>query len=484
MVDIIPLFTDYFREILAARESFIEDLDSLPTFEQQLRDLSNGFAAKLLSATLSEADELIRDSGARKDKYTIQRRDSRSLISIVGDVHFTHTLYKAKATGEYHYLLDEFISLPDKERTTSVAEAYMLNEAEAHSYQHAADSISTKTQVVSKTTVMNKVHAIEEEIPDEFKAATQKKSCPILYIEADEDHIHRQQDGKENGCMMGKLVYLFEGKEDVCKGKRRLVEPFYFAGLYAGPEMNQRLWDSVESYIESHYELDDLKKVYLASDGGGWIQTGVDTIYKCRPVIDRFHMMKYINRACRLAGDKEKDYKQRFYKYIYKGKLLAAKKLLGRIRSMHIGEKNAEDFLDQCCVYFENNWGAIERAYRDKEALGCSTEGHVSSVLSERMSSRPMGWSQIGSDRMCKLRAFVRNNGRDKVVDLVRYRRKQKCQKCAATGTDGMIDKSGRKLFSDKQRRDYAYVERLQANIGDCWTVKKTLAIRNQINGI
>ena len=36
-----------------------------------------------------------------------------------------------------------------------------------------------------------------------------------------------------------------------------------------------------------------------------------------------------------------------------------------------------------------------------------------------------MGWSETGSDRMCRLRCFIRNYGREKVIDLVNYRREQ-----------------------------------------------------------
>lgn len=51
---------------------------------------------------------------------------------------------------------------------------------------------------------------------------------------------------------------------------------------------------------------------------------------------------------------------------------------------------------------------------------GCSAEGHVSHVLSDRMSSRPMGWSQTGADRMSKLRGYEKNHGREKIIELVR----------------------------------------------------------------
>ena len=51
---------------------------------------------------------------------------------------------------------------------------------------------------------MNKVHSIEKEIPEMEEPAMEKKLCEYLYIEADEDHIHRQKDGKEQGCFIGK----------------------------------------------------------------------------------------------------------------------------------------------------------------------------------------------------------------------------------------------------------------------------------------
>ena len=79
----------------------------------------------------------------------------------------------------------------------------------------------------------------------------EKKVCEYLYIEADEDHIHRQKDGKEQGCFMGKLVYLFEGKEEVCKNRRKLISPFYFGGLYTGTDQNAALWEEVDDLSDS-----------------------------------------------------------------------------------------------------------------------------------------------------------------------------------------------------------------------------------------
>lgn len=43
--------------------------------------------------------------------------------------------------------------------------------------------------------------------------------------------------------------------------------------------------------------------------------------------------------------------------------------------------------------------------------MECSAEGHVSHVLSHRLSSRPLSWSKKGSETIAKLRVYTRNGG-------------------------------------------------------------------------
>ena len=237
---------------------------------------------------------------------------------------------------------------------------------------------------------MNKIHGIEQVLPQLDSKSKEKKQVEYLYLEADEDHIHSQKDGKVDGCFIGKLVYLFEGKEELCKGRRKLIAPFYFGGLHNGSEENAALWKQVDKYIEDHYDQDYLKHVYISGDGGNWIKSGAKQIYKGKLVADRYHLMQYIYRVARCTLDDKDATVGQFYKYIYKNKLLAAKKLLTRIQNHCEGSDRA---VDECRKYFQNNWDAIQRAFHDEHVIGCSAEGHVSSVYSERMSSRPMGWS-------------------------------------------------------------------------------------------
>lgn len=111
--------------------------------------------------------------------------------------------------------MDELTRLPNRERFTSAVEEGVLNEAEVHSNQYAADSIQTNIQPITKTAMINKVYAIEKELLEMEEQPIEKKACKYLQVEADDDHIisyPSSERQKRAGRFFGKLVYLFEGK--------------------------------------------------------------------------------------------------------------------------------------------------------------------------------------------------------------------------------------------------------------------------------
>ena len=59
-------------------------------------------------------------------------------------------------------------------------------------------------------------------------------------------------------------------------------------------------------------------------------------------------------------------------------------------------------------VYLINNIEHIDLSTKNR----CSAEGHISNVLSKRMSSRPMGWSRKGANIMAGYLVFSRNGGK------------------------------------------------------------------------
>ena len=203
-----------------------------------------------------------------------------------------------------------------------------------------------------------------------------------------------------------KMVYVHEGVEK--KGKRnQLKQPFFFGGVYPKKE-NEELWREVDEYIKKTYDREKIEEIRFQSDGGGWMKKGMELLGG-RFVLDGFHLRKYGKRICRLAEKEEME--EELLTWIgrkQKGKVERWVKEAGGGL-----EERKQKKLEESWNYLKRNWkGVQERLEEKEENIGSSTEGHVSHILSARMSSRPMGWSRKGADRLAQLRIYLKN-GRD-----------------------------------------------------------------------
>lgn len=368
---------------------------------------------------------------------------------------------------------------------SEAAEAAILTEALKTSYEEATKVIPSK-QKITKSTVMEKIHAIASEIP--HIPTQEKKAIKILHIEADEDHV-AEQHGRwyptaNNKSFQTKLVYLYESKIDSETGKSRkeLVEAFYFSGVYSGEDGVERLWSKVDKYIKDKYDMDVLEKVYISGDDAPWIKSGTTYIENAVFCTDKFHLMKYINRAANQMKDEKDIVKDELWHIMYSKSMKnhEAKMKFDEYTSLMMSVAENPDAIQELRTFALGNWAAIRRSLRDKNVGGCSAESHVSHILSDRLSSRPMGWSETGADRMSKLRCYERNYGREKIIELVRYSRE--VRKGYRTGTDDIPVKrySIRELTAENYDQAKSYIERIQATI-PVLTARKTLSIRNHL---
>lgn len=475
-MDIITLLKGLLEELSQVEENFYKNPTDLYALEGAIKETFTRKASDFIGMILSEADEMICNSQYRRNNYTIQRHDKRTLTTLVGDVVFNHTLYLKKENKRTHFLLDEMLQLDSHERFSEGAETELLKEAVKSSYASAAKILPRESEV-SKTTVMKKVHQIADEIP--IEETEERKKCEYLYIEADEDHISEQREtGTDGNGILGKLAYLYESKKEIGKNKRELVNTFYQSGIYEGSEKNKRFWERMEEYIEKTYDMDYLKRVYVIGDGGGWIKSAENYIVYCKLCMDKYHVAKYINSAANQMLDEKDIVKGQIYEYIYGHQKKKLKEYFDRMLRSANNQKPVEDAKN----YLLNNWSALMRTYHDKKLYGSSTEGHVSNVLSSRMSSRPMAWSKTGADRMCKLRSYVENHGEEKIIDLVRYSRERRNLK--RRGEEIMLEeKRIRMNISEHYDKGKSYIESIQATIPG-YTAKKQTAIRHQLNFI
>ena len=480
-MDIITLLEELMKSLFVAEEKFLENPKDFNSLEKSVKTSTEKFAAKYLGAVLSGVNKQICESGWREGRYAIQRNDKRTIISSVGDITFDCTYFKKiSKEGGYSYLLEDMIGLERNERFTEEAEVILLTEALKTSYKEATRVLPSKQQI-SKTTVMNKVHSLVEEMP--YKELKEIKKVEYLFVEADEDHIAEQHgnNSMENKSMISKLAYVYECKKDVkgCATRKELVNSFYFGGLYQGKEGNEKFWQNIQNYIDSNYDGEYLKRVFVSGDGAGWIKSGAEYLNKAMFCADKFHLMKYINLAAAQVLDEKEIAKSELWHLLYSKKPKAKERFDEYTYRMMCAAKKPET-VERLRKYVLGNWRAIRRTLTNKLVEGCSAESHVSHVLSDRMSSRPMGWSQTGADRMSKLRCYERNYGRESIIELVRYSREHKQLK--ATGTDGIEMKKVQ--LKDITREHYSqarsYIERIQAHIPGI-TARKTVAIRTQL---
>ena len=299
-----------------------------------------------------------------------------------------------------------------------------------------------------------------------------------LYIDADEDHVPLQYLEKKGdikkpriNTVMPKLIYVYEDV-NFDGSKHELKECHFFGGDYAGTRGTKELWQEVFTFIESSYDEDILERIYINGDGAGWIKAGTDMHAKARFVLDRFHIHKYIISAASHLKDSAQDARSEIYR--------AAEAAFDKILNVTESEGKAKA-VESAKNYILGNWAGIMESVKSKDKnLQCSAEGHVSHVYSDRMSSRPLGWSRTGADKMSRLRIYWQNKG--SMLELVRY---QKQELPMVSGAEEIIYSATHMLSAESRNR---------ARLGELADlpvysipysqIKKIAALKNHIWGL
>jgi hypothetical protein len=373
-----------FREFFAGKDTAIAAAEAY--FSSRIAEAT----LELLRCYYEKMDRELREdkAGRKRAGITVERRgDKREILLLLGPLEYRRTYYK-KASGGYEYPVDRLAGVEAYERVSEGVGLSLVEASREMSYGKASAYAAGKQ--VSRQTVMNKLRkASPKQGPVEYRAVSE------LHIDADEDHVNLQ-DGSST---IVPLISVYEGIEH--QGKRGVCKNVFHISEYG--KSPSALWEQVSDELERRYDLTQAR-IYLHGDGAPWIRQGLDYLPNCKFVLDRYHKNKAIKQALsgidRLAGSQHEHQIRKALDAGDKERLLAIRStLLSRYPNR---EKTIQENLD----YLLNNFEAITITQRDKASLngGC-TEPHVSHVLSSRLSSRPMGWSDATLTRFVPILA-------------------------------------------------------------------------------
>ncbi len=379
--------TDFFN----FSENKIFNNEEMYLFFHLMEDFStliNGMAIMMLEEYFSKLDDQLYERIKQEKRYHVQEKGrERTLTTKWGEVKITRRYYKDKVTGEYVYLLDALLELLSHKRIEPYCASEIIKHAISMSYAKAVEA-STPTKL-SRQSVKNLVHNLPTP-PTTLLIEVEPKSAETVYIEVDEDHVSLQT-GKNINM---KLATVYTDKVDVGSNRTELIEKHSFTGL----ETPEEFWMQIDSYLAEAYV--GSHKVYIIGDGARWIKRGLDELPNSEFILDRFHLFKYMTKICGKRSRKEvfasleTNDKARFESYVEQMK----KAYPHRMKQIVDG-----------ATYIENQW-EYARASLLRPDIRSSTEAHVSHILSARLSSRPLGWSEKGAEMIAKLRVLADNN--------------------------------------------------------------------------
>lgn len=122
-------------------------------------------------------------------------------------------------------------------------------------------------------------------------------------------------------------------------------------------------------------------------------------------------MHQYIITATSHLGGTAQKARSDIWRAINGKRKREAEKVFDRIIGI-TGSGSKQKAVEASKNYILGHWPAIMNSVRDrKDNIHCSAEGHISHIYADRLSSRPLGWSKTGADKMARLWVYKKNGG-------------------------------------------------------------------------
>jgi len=372
------------KMVVQIEEKIIEKELNIEESMPELVKITQGAALEMYHELIEQADAAIK--AAKQDRkqegLVVERnQDPRTVITSIGDLTFGRTYYWNNGKGCYEYPVDRLLGIERYERIEPGLTKGLVSCARTRSYR---DSSQRKCKgSVSAQTVMNKIRKVEPVI----RKCEEKRKVPYLHIDADEDHVALQRSKYRKSTEVP-LVSIYEGTEAV--GKRKRCKEVFHISEYG--KSTEELWEEVLERIEQKYDLEDTK-IYVHGDGARWIKEALDWLPKSRFVLDPYHKNKYVTEVVAGCDAEERQMLRTAIQNALENENTAYfTKAIQYALEKH---PEREEAIINAATYLLNQMEGVSIRKQDPEACnGGASEPHVSHILSDRLSSRPKGWSK------------------------------------------------------------------------------------------
>lgn len=397
---------------------------TLEGLEQMVFDIRQELGRTALVNALRQYDEVLRKSrpkGALKNIRTM----TKYLQTRLGDIQYTRTLYKEKATGKPRYLLDKALGIDKNQRMSLRMLEIMGILASMGPYRDAQEKLTRLLDIpcsheAIRQNVIREGRRIEEREAKEHKKIKEldyqiPQDLPdTVYNETDSTYIRKQNKTKKKGRkkrhLEVKLGIGYTGKEPRYKGGRKKSKKLSQRIVYADIKADRNEFlDKFSCLSEKVFGTSIVRKSYLGGDGDSWIREGKKEYFtNSKYLLCPFHLFRNLRRA--MPGKRKSQ--QRLKKLLEENKidkvLICLKRMIKMIRSRKLKKKIAEFY-----IYVKNNQQGIEESMRvrmDKKLTSAgAVEPNIDKLIAHRFKGRGMSWSEQGAQSLLKIRQIIIN---------------------------------------------------------------------------
>jgi len=397
---------------------------TLEALEEAIFDIRQEIGKTAFVNALKEYDEVLREQRPRGKLKNI-RKKTKYLQTRIGDIQYSRTLYKEKATNKPRYLLDEALKIDKNQRMSLKMMQLMGMLASTSPYREVEESlskllgISWSHEAVRQNVIREgkRIERREKEEHEQVKNLDYEipQDMPeTVYNEVDATYIRKQNKGRKRGRKKRHLEVKagigYAGKEPrYDKGKRKakkLSRKVIYTDIRA---KRHEFLDRFSCLSEKVFGTSLVKKSYLGGDGDNWIREGKKEHFgNSEYLLCPFHLFRNLRRA--LPGKKQihNKLKKLFESNKIDKVLSRLKRIIRMIRNRKLKKKISEFY-----VYVKNNRQGIEASIRirmDKvtESAG-AIEPNIDKVIAHRFKGRGMSWSEDGAQALLKIRQTIIN---------------------------------------------------------------------------